>query len=396
MGSSKARNRLDEPILFCSASPLLEALMASNPTFTKIPVISSQTSTGEGVAVPAVWRAKQFVLIGLVALVALYYATLGYHSPAGESGRADNLSPFDFVGFVLVSALIWLTTPAAWTVAATTFQEAIRRRWVSVLLGFAVVMLGVSTLFTFMQEGEQQKFMRDYGIGFTVILTLITAIFLGTSLIPPEIERRTIFTILSKPVTRLEFLIGKYLGVLLTLALNLAVMSAIFIISYSVFVVGKEGSLSHALLADNSGISRRGLVFDDWNLAKAMLLHFGTLSIMAALAIVLSQLTTGITAIILCFVVYFLGQSAPYWERLSSGSGAASAAATPALGPVLRGIVSFVYFFLPRLDRFDARERLINDLPVAANYLLKAASSGAVYAAVLLTIAYFAFSDREF
>ena len=370
--------------------------MASNPTFTKAPLISSQTSTGEGVAVPAAWRARQFVLLGLLGLVALYYATLGFHSPAGESGSADNLSPFDFVGFILVGTLIWLTSPAAWTVAVTTFQEAIRRRWVTVLLGFAVVMLGVSTLFTFMSPGTEQKFLRDYGLGFTTILTLITAIFLGTALIPPEIERRTIFTILSKPVTRIEFLIGKYIGVLLTLALNLVVMTVIFLIAYSLFIIGKENGLGHALAGNASGLTRRGLLFDDWNLAKALLLNFGTLAIIAALAIALSQITTGITAIILCFVVYFLGQSAPYWERLSSGAGNASQAAAPVLSPAVRGVAEFIYFFLPRLDRFDVRERLINDLPIGTNYLLKAASSGAIYAAVLLTIAYFAFSDREF
>lgn len=369
--------------------------MAANPTLSNRPLISP-TSTGEGIAVPASWRTKQLILIGLTALVAFYYAFGGYRSPVGESGQADNLSPADFVGFVIFGALIWLTTPAAWTIAVTTFQEAIRRRWVTVLLGFALVMLGVSTLFTFMSSGEVQKFLRDYGLGFTLILTLITAIFLGTALIPPEIERRTIFTILSKPVTRLEFLIGKYLGLMFVLAMNLAFMIVVFLIAYSIFVMRQEGGLAHALLADGTGVSRMGLAFDDWNLAKALMLDFGTLSIMAAFAIMLSQFTTGITAIILSFVVYFLGQSAPYWERLTSGSGELSKAATPALGGGLTAVVNFVYFFLPRLDRFDVRERVINDAPVAANYILKASSSGVIYTAVLLTIAYFAFSDREF
>ncbi len=369
--------------------------MAANPTLSSRPV-PSPTSTGEGIAVPAAWRTKQLALIGLTALVAIYYALLGYHSPAGESGSADNLSAFDFAGFILFGVLIWLTTPAAWTVAVTTFQEAIRRRWVTVLLGFALVMLGVSTLFSFMATGEVQKFLRDYGLGFTLILTLITAIFLGTSLIPPEIERRTIFTILSKPVTRLEFLLGKYLGLLFVLALNLVVMIVVFLFAYSLFVISKEQGLANALAADGSGVSRRGLMFDDWNLAKALWLDFGTLSIMAAFAIMMSQFTQGITAIILSFVVYFLGQSAPYWERLTSGSGDLAATAKPALGPGLTAVVSVVYFFLPRLDRFDVRERVINDAPIAANYIIKAGSSGVVYAAVLLTIAYFTFSDREF
>ena len=369
--------------------------MAANPTLSKRPLVSS-TATGEGVVVPAAWRSKQFILLGLVALVALYYALGGYHSPADETRLADNIRLSDFAGFGVVGALIWLTSPAAWTVAVTTFQEAIRRRWVTVLLGFAVVMLAVSTLFTFMSPGEQKKFLLDYGVGFTVILTLITAIFLGTATIPPEIERRTIFTILSKPVTRLEFLIGKYLGVLMVLLFNLVFMAAVFILSYSLFVISKQGGLSGALAVTGGGISPRGLAFDDWNLLKSLMLHFGTLSIMAALAITLSQFTTGITAIILSFVVYFLGQSAPYWERLTGGTGSLAATAKPLLSPGLTTIVNFVYFFLPRLDRFDVRARLINDAPVAANYILKAASSGAVYAAVLLTIAYFAFSEREF
>ncbi len=370
--------------------------MAANPTLSNRPLVSP-TSTGEGVAVPASWRAKQFVLIGLVALAALYYALGGFRSPSGETGAVDKfiLSPADFAGFALVGTLVWLCSPAVWTIAVTTFQEAIRRRWVTVLLGFALVMLGVSTLFSYMSQGEEQKFMRDYGIGFTVILTVITAIFLGTSLIPPEIERRTIFTILSKPVTRLEFLLGKYLGLLMVLAFNLLFMSLVFLAAYSIFVISKEGGLANALAADNSGVSRRGLAFDVWNLAKALLLNFGTLSIMAALAIALSQFTTGITAIILSFVVYFLGQSAPYWEHLTGKTGV-STAAKPVLGPMLTGVVDFAYFFLPHLDRFDVRARLINDAPIATNYLLKAGSSGAIYAAVLLTIAFFAFSDREF
>jgi ABC-type transport system involved in multi-copper enzyme maturation permease subunit len=200
------------------------------------------------------------------------------------------------------------------------------------LLAFAVVMLAVSTFFTWMQQGEEQKFLRDFGIGFTVIMTLIAAIFLGVALIPPEIERRTIFTILSKPVTRGEFLIGKYLGLMLTLLMNLAVMSAMFLLAYAWFVVSRDGA-AKAWLPDNIGVSRLGLGFDLLNLGKALFLHLGTLSIMAALAIVLSQFLSGITAIIAAFLIYFLGQSASYWERLAGGGNAASEALKPTFSP---------------------------------------------------------------
>ncbi len=383
--------------------------MAANPPVQGDKIISTRLAD-EQVVVPAAWRTKQFILIGLIVLLAGWFAVAGYRSPAGDSGVADHFSPFDLLGFASLGALVWFTTPITWTIAKTTFHEAIRRRWVTALLGFAVVMLGVSTFFTWMQLGSQQKFLRDYGVGFTVIMTLIAAIFLGVALIPPEIERRTVFTILSKPVTRLEFLLGKYVGLLITLAFNLFVMGAIFLLSYAIFVIGKDGApalqsagiaglpkaISLAAQADNSGASLKGLWFDLANLSKALLLQFGALTIMAALAIMLSQFLSGIVAIIVSFVVYFLGQSASYWEHLARGSGAASNAARPLLNPIIQGLVNTVYFVLPRLDRFDVRERIVNDLPVGMNYILKASSSGCIYAAVLLTIAYFAWSDREF
>ena len=384
--------------------------VSSPPNSPNRELISSQLADNRGIAIPASWRIGQFVLMGLVALLAIWYAVVGYHSPVGDTGAADNFSPVDLVGFALAIGLIFLTTPTAWVVATTTFQEAIRRRWVTALLGFAVVMLGISTFFTWMQPGSQQKFLRDYGLGFTVIMTLIAAVFLGVSLIPPEIERRTIFTILSKPVTRLEFLIGKYLGLMLTLALNLAVMGGIFLISYAFFVVHEDGkaaltgsnfitNLPHwpqafalANVNDGIGVSPNGVGSDIVNLARALFLHMGTLSIMAAFAIMLSQFLTGITAIIISFVVYFLGQSAAYWARLSGGDGTG----TPVLSGPIRAVADGVYALLPHLDTFDVRERLVNDLPVGWNYMLKAGSAGMTYTAVMLALAYFAFSEREF
>ena len=229
--------------------------VSSPPTSSNNELISSELADNRGVAIPPAWRMGQFVLMGLVALLAIWYAVQGFKSPVGDSGRADSFSPFDLVGFVLSMALIFGSTPTAWVVATTTFHEAIRRKWMTALLGFAVVMLAVSTFFTWMQPGSQQKFLRDYGLGFTVIMTLIAAVFLGVALIPPEIERRTIFTILSKPVTRLEFLIGKYLGLMLTLMLNLAVMGSIFLLSYGLFVVQKDGA--DALTGGNFLIKHR-------------------------------------------------------------------------------------------------------------------------------------------
>jgi len=360
----------------------------------KYPIISRRLAD-VSTAIPAAWRNRQFVVIGLLALAAVWYAAAGWHSPAGETGKADHLGVTDFAGFVALGVLAWLTTPTTWTIATTTFHESIRKRWLTALLAFALVMLAVSTFFTWMQPGEEQKFMRDFGVGFTMIMTLLVSIFLGVALIPPEVERRTIFTILSKPVNRLEFLLGKFLGLALVLLLNLVLMSVMFLIAYALFVIQKEG-FSGSFQPDPAGISPKGLTFDLRNLALALSLQYGLLLIMAAAAILLSQVLSGITAIISCFVLYFVGQSAPYFEHLSGEDHMSLQGTAPVLSPGISAIVAFFYVFLPRFDRFEARERLVNDLPIGLNYLVKAGSSGVVYTAVLLALAYFSFSDREF
>jgi ABC-type Na+ efflux pump permease subunit len=146
-------------------------------------------------------------------------------------------------------------------------------------------------------------------VGFTVIITLLMAIFLGVALIPPDIERRTVFTILSKPVERGEFLLGKYLGLCLTLWTSLAAMSLMFLLSYALFYIRREG------LADALAIGPRhpGLGFELGNLARALLLHGGALMAMAAVAMTCRWCCR--TSLPWCSLLHLLpGQGASYWE----------------------------------------------------------------------------------
>jgi ABC-type transport system involved in multi-copper enzyme maturation permease subunit len=338
------------------------------------------------------WRIGQAFLSLMVIALAAYYYTKGWISPAGEA-EANTRTVFDGVGFVVLLGLIWLTTPTAGVIALTTFQEALRRRWMTALLAFGLVIIGLSSFFTWMQPGEEQKFLRDFGMGFIIILTILMAIFLGVALVPPEIERRTIFTILSKPVTRLEFLIGKFLGLCWTLFVNLALMGIMFLISYAIFKIRIEKGYAEAAAVS---MGHPGLWFDIANLARALLLHMGQLAVLSALALMLSLVVTSITAIVFCFVAYFGGQASSYWEHLSGGEKDAHGGDTAHISGPVQGIVKAVYFVLPRLDRFDVRERLVNDMPIAFNYMWKAFGAGLTYVAVLLAIAYLVFSDREF
>jgi ABC-type transport system involved in multi-copper enzyme maturation permease subunit len=341
--------------------------------------------------VPARWRVGQGILCLLVVLLGIYYFAFGWHSPAGETHLADNLSLFDAVGPLVLIGFIWLVTPAAATLAWATFQESVRRKWMFALLIFAVVLLVISTFFTWMQPGSQEKFIRDFGLGFIVIITMLMAIFLGVALVPPEIERRTILTILSKPVDRAQFIIGKFLGLSLTLLVNLAILSIMFLLTYAIFRIRLDQGFREALMAYPG---HPGLMFELGTLTCALSLQYGFLIIMAALALTLSLVLSNIAAIVVSFFVYFGGQTSGYWEYLSQGK--TESALDKGLSPGVRDGIRAVYFVLPRFDRFDVRERLVNHMPIGFNYMFKSFSSGLVYAAVLLIIAYLFFSDREF
>ena len=340
--------------------------------------------------VPARWRFGQFVVIALIAAVAAYYYTKGWKSPQGANPAQDSRTAGDMLGFGILALFVWLCTPAVGVIAATTVQEALRRRWIVVLTGFSVLLLLFSGSFTGLQPGSEEQFLQDIGTLFISTITLLIAIFLGVSLVPPDIERRTIFTILSKPVNRTEFVLGKFLGLCVSLALALFLMSAAFLLAYTMFVTSRFGDA----WVGNEANARLPLAWTLGNLANALILHYGQLVVVASMALTLSLFVSSITAIVFCFLAYFGGQMSSYWQNL--GGRAGSEGGDTGISRGMQGIVNVVYFALPRLDKFDVHTQLASDAPIAFNAIWKAWDSGLIYAAILLTIAVLAFSDREF
>ena len=381
-----------------NANPTLNA-PAPKPAARRVAPTSSATET---LPVPARWRAGQLFFLALVLLSAVVYNH--YFIPWPTIFKAAKASDFkaalgllslsDQLGFVLLAAMIWLCTPAAGTVATATLQEALRRRWVIGFLAFSTIVLLFSGSLTFVQLGEEQRFLQDMGTGFIIAMTILIAIFLGVTLVPPEVERRTIFTILSKPVNRLEFLLGKFYGLCLTLFVCLAWLSAVFLIVFVVFNLRQNPAAWTTGTASNPDAN---LGFQTANLAKALLLHYGQLIVLSALSLMLSLIVTPITAITFCFLAFFGGQMSSYWGHLGGeGHDAHAEDTTHGLSGPMQQLVKIVYYALPRMDHFDVRPQLVTDTAIAIPTMWKAWSGGLIYVSVLLTIAYLIFSDREF
>src|SRR4029450_7537202 len=111
-------------------------------------------------------------------------------------------------------------------IAQNTFREAIRDRILYLLLVFALLMIAASRVVSVLTVGDEDKTINDLGLAAIGLFGVLTAIFVGIGLVFKEIDRRTIYTIVTKPIHRHQFIIGKYLGLVLTLAVNTAIMTA--------------------------------------------------------------------------------------------------------------------------------------------------------------------------
>src|SRR5579884_1478409 len=114
------------------------------------------------------------------------------------------------------------------SIARHTFKQSVRDKVLYNLIVFAFLLIGASILFGKISVDIQRIILVNLGLSAISIFGLLIAIFIGVSLVWREIDRRTLYNILSKPVARWEFVLGKYLGLLLTLLVNTAIMAAGF------------------------------------------------------------------------------------------------------------------------------------------------------------------------
>src|SRR5208283_2834406 len=119
-------------------------------------------------------------------------------------------------------------------IALGAFKESVRERVLYNLIVFAFLMIGAAVLLGSISVGVENIILVNLGLSAISVFGLLIAIFIGIGLVSKEIERRTLYNILSKPVSRAEFILGKYAGLLLTLSVNTAIMTAGFYVALAV------------------------------------------------------------------------------------------------------------------------------------------------------------------
>ena len=252
------------------------------------------------------------------------------------------------------------------TIARNTFREAVRDRVLYNLVLFVLLLTGGAVFLGELSAAQEAKIIVDIGLSAMLLFGVFISIFIGVGLVYKEIERRTIYAIFSKPVGRGEFLAGKYLGLCLTLCVNVAVMGA---------------GVSLALLYVRGGWSP--LVLGIW---PAIALVYIELMIVVAVALLFSSFSSPALSALLTFFVFVIGHFSAELKSLSATVGTGSA----------RVVFAALYYLLPNFSNYAYINAASHgETPTVANFF-GAVLYGLIYIAVLLAAATLVFSRRNF
>ncbi len=261
-------------------------------------------------------------------------------------------------------------------IAINVFRESVRDKVLYNLVLFAVLMTGASYLIGQLTAGQDVKIIKDLGLSATSVFGLFIAVFIGIGLVSKEVERRSIYSLLAKPIRRYELVIGKYLGLTFTLAVNVAVMAAAIYVVLAFFAW-------RASPAEAAGWEAPAL---DPALMKAVALIFVELMLVTAVALFFSTFSSPMLSAAFTFGLYIVGHFSTDLRNFQQ------VVDSPSAARLARGL----YWVLPNLAQFDIKAEVVHGVHVPAGYLAITAAYGVIYIAVLLAIAALVFSRRDF
>ena len=230
-----------------------------------------------------------------------------------------------------------------------------------------VLLLTVSAIYVGeLSAAQEQKIIIDLGLSAMLFFGAFISIWVGVGLVYKEIERRTVYTIFAKPVGRGEFLVGKYLGLCLTLLVNVSVMGL---------------GISLALVYVKQGWEP--LVLSIW---PAVLLIYMELMILTAVALLFSSFSSPALSALLTFFIFIIGHFSADLKQLAASMGTTST----------RWLFAALYYLLPNLSNYSFITPAAHGQRPGAAQLLAASLYAFVYIAILLAAATLIFNRRNF
>jgi len=278
-------------------------------------------------------------------------------------------------------------------IAANTFTELTRLKVFYVLLFFALLLIGTSVFMAQLTFQEEFQVLKDIALGSMGIFTSLLAVVATARLIPQDIEDRTIYTILAKPVARFEYLLGKLAGVLLLLALSLIVMGVLFFVVLKVHeqaVLSETVRQMQAAPPEQMAEAVRAVQASAFNvnLLAGIGIIYVKACLLAALTLFVSTFaTTTIFTTVLMVFVYFIGHlqstARTYWLQTNDA------------GWITKLFLAFVALFFPDLQLFNLVDDIVVGTAIPLALFIKTATLGFFYTGFYLLLAWSVFYRKE-
>jgi hypothetical protein len=278
-------------------------------------------------------------------------------------------------------------------ITINTLTELTRLKVFHFLLVFALLLIGSSVFMAQLTFQQEFQILKDVSLGAMSIFTSLLAIVATARLIPQDVEDRTVYTILAKPVPRFEYLLGKIAGVLLLLAIGTVVMSAVFFL----VLYAREQTLLHAIMRQMAAAPReqveealsavRASAFKI-DIFSGIIIIYLKACLLAALTLFVSTFaTTNIFTIVVMAFVYFIGHlqaiAREYWLQAHSS------------GWITRVFLAVVALIFPDLQAFNLVDDIVAGTAISLGLFFKTAVLGVFYTTIYTLLAVFVFYGKE-
>jgi ABC-type Na+ efflux pump permease subunit len=278
-------------------------------------------------------------------------------------------------------------------IAGNTLLELVRQKVFYFMLIFAAIAIGVAFVASGMPFAEQFQILKDAALGAMSIFSFLLVTLATAMIVPKDLEDRTLYTILAKPVSRLDYLLGKLLGVYLLLAVAILLMSTLFLVALfarehlAIAATLKDYGSSPDGLAAVAEIKRSAF---NWNLVPAILIILTKSAVCGALTLMLSSFATSwIFTVMISVVIYIIGHVQP----IAREAWLAQTGVNPS--PLLKTFFGFVSLVFPDFQIFNIVDEIVVGNAVPPWMFGQAFGLGLGYVFVYTLVGYVLFSNRE-
>jgi len=283
-------------------------------------------------------------------------------------------------GLLLVGLLVFNYMTRAGIIARATTKEALRQPVYLLLLVIALLILVINTFLPFFSFGDDVKMLKDCGLATILVSSMLLAIWTSSTSISEEIEGKTAMTLLSKPINRRHFVVGKYVGILQTVLWLMIPLS----LSFLALIFYKIGYDAREAAQEIPSFAQRIPALAQ--IAPAIILIFMEAAVMTSISVAISTRLPMIVNMVTCFTIFVVGHLTPVLVQQNAESKALE---------MVQFMAQLIATVLPSLESFNSQTAVAVNIMIPPVYLAWCAAYCAVYCTAALLLAFILFEDRD-